>query len=169
MNAPTPRHSLAPATPAPSPSVTRIVRNHDLRQADRPHGARPQTGGRRRGVLRRAGLLLMVALLFALSLTAGAQPARAAADGATPTININTADADTLALLPRVGPALAGRIVAFREDNGPFEQPEDLILVRGIGERTFEVLAPYVRIQGETTLREKVRAGAWPRGERDDG
>ena len=72
------------------------------------------------------------------------------------TVNVNKADEDQLALLPRVGPALAARILEFREENGKFESPEDLMLVRGIGEKTMELLAPFVTTSGETTLSSKV-------------
>ena len=73
-------------------------------------------------------------------------------------VNVNTADTAQLALLPRVGPSVAQRIVDFRKENGPFKSPEDLMLVQGIGEKTFQLLKPYVAVSGETTLREKVKA-----------
>ena len=85
----------------------------------------------------------------------GLAGAVAAAEGK---VNINEASAEELALLPRVGPAVAQRIVDFREENGAFKSMEDLMLVRGIGEKTFERLAPYVALSGETTLTEKVRS-----------
>ena len=72
-------------------------------------------------------------------------------------VNINTADAAALSLLPGVGPSTAGRIVEFRTENGEFESAADLMLVRGIGERTFERMRSYVTIEGDTTLTEKVR------------
>ena len=72
-------------------------------------------------------------------------------------VNINQASQAELAYLPRVGPALAERIATFRDENGEFEQPEDLMLVRGIGEKTFELMKPYVVISGKTTLDGKVR------------
>lgn len=53
-------------------------------------------------------------------------------------ININTADAATLTTLKGVGPQLAERIAAFREKNGPFEKAEDLMQVKGIGEKILE-------------------------------
>jgi len=73
------------------------------------------------------------------------------------TININTAGTDELALLPRVGAVVAQRIVDFREANGEFQSIEELLLVEGIGERTFALMKPYVATGGETTLNEKVR------------
>lgn len=99
-----------------------------------------------------AGLLL--ALLVA------AQPGMAAegkADGGRK-VNINSADAGQLALLPRVGPSVAQRIVEYRKQNGPFKKAEDLMLVQGIGEKTYQLLKPYLATAGETTLREKVRS-----------
>lgn len=72
-------------------------------------------------------------------------------------VNVNSAGTDELALLPRVGPSVAQRIVDFRDENGPFETVEDLMLVRGIGEKTFALLEPYVTTSGDTTLTEKVK------------
>ncbi len=53
-------------------------------------------------------------------------------------IDVNTADTETLELLPGIGPEKAAAIVAWREENGPFSQPEDLLEVSGIGEATLE-------------------------------
>jgi len=53
-------------------------------------------------------------------------------------VNINTASADELQLLYRVGPKYADRIIEYRDKNGPFEKPEDIIKVPGIGQKTFE-------------------------------
>lgn len=75
-------------------------------------------------------------------------------------VNVNTASVDQLQLLPRVGPTVAARIVEHREQHGAFQAPEDLLLVRGIGEATLERLEPYVTLSGETTLTEKVRSGS---------
>ena len=72
-------------------------------------------------------------------------------------VNVNTADASQLALLPRVGPSVAQKIIDFRKENGPFKSAEDLMLVQGIGEKTYQLLKPYVAVSGETTLKEKVK------------
>lgn len=97
---------------------------------------------------------IVTALLCLLVAVAGVA---AAAEGV---VNVNTADATTLQLLPRVGPAVAERIVEHRESNGPFKTKEDLLLVRGIGDATFDLLEPYVAIEGPSTLTEKVRSRA---------
>jgi len=59
-------------------------------------------------------------------------------------VNINTADEPTLETLPRVGPAMAARILAWRAANGRFTAIEDLMSVSGIGEKTFEGLKDLV-------------------------
>lgn len=54
-------------------------------------------------------------------------------------VNINTADAEQLAEeLDGIGPALAAAIVRDREENGRYESPEQIMRVRGIGERVLE-------------------------------
>jgi competence ComEA-like helix-hairpin-helix protein len=63
-------------------------------------------------------------------------------------LDLNTATAAELELLPRVGPALAARIVAHREAHGPFARVEDLVSVRGIGPRTAARLAPLLEVSG---------------------
>lgn len=50
-------------------------------------------------------------------------------------VNLNTADAAALETLPRIGPALAGRILEWREQNGRFASVDDLLAVPGIGEK----------------------------------
>ena len=96
----------------------------------------------------------LVAAALALLLLA---PLAAAAAESAGVVNINAATAAQLELLPRIGPSVAQRIVEHREQNGKFESIEDLMLVRGVGERTFALLKPYVALSGETTLKEKVR------------
>lgn len=59
-------------------------------------------------------------------------------------VSINRADSAALIALPGIGPALAGRILAFRARHGPFKSLEDLVAVRGIGPATVERLRPHV-------------------------
>jgi competence protein ComEA len=72
-------------------------------------------------------------------------------------VNINTADADQLQLLPRVGPALAGRIIEYREANGPFRTIDEIVAVKGIGDSSLKKLEPYLVTSGATTVTEKIR------------
>ncbi len=53
-------------------------------------------------------------------------------------VNINEADADTLATLKGIGKDRALKIIEFREQNGPFQKPEDIMKVKGIGQKIFE-------------------------------
>ncbi len=62
------------------------------------------------------------------------------------TVELNTATAAELRTLPRVGERTAQRIIEYREEHGGFEKIEDLMNVRGIGEKTFLRLRPLVRI-----------------------
>lgn len=55
-------------------------------------------------------------------------------------VNINTASAEELETLPGIGPALAERIIAYRETYGLFESVDDLINVKGIGESVLSEL-----------------------------
>ena len=54
-------------------------------------------------------------------------------------ININKATVEELSTLKRVGQSYAQRIVDYRNANGPFQKPEDIMKVQGIGVKTFEV------------------------------
>lgn len=61
-------------------------------------------------------------------------------------INLNTASRAELERLPGIGGGLAARIIEHRERHGAFRRVEHLIIVRGISERRFETLRPYVTI-----------------------
>lgn len=59
-------------------------------------------------------------------------------------VDVNTAEAAELALLPGVGRTLAQRIVDARQADGPFQRHEDLLRVKGIGAKTFARIKPYL-------------------------
>jgi competence protein ComEA len=61
-------------------------------------------------------------------------------------LNLNSATATELEKLPGVGPATAARIVEYRQKNGAFKKIEDLMNVRGIGEKTFLSLKPLITV-----------------------
>lgn len=60
--------------------------------------------------------------------------------------NLNAATSEQLQRLPRIGPALAGRIIEYRRVHGRFRSAGELTEVRGIGDKTMERLAPWVHI-----------------------
>ena len=68
------------------------------------------------------------------------------ADGSK--LNINTATAAQLQDLPGVGPVLAERIVAYRQENGAFTTIEQLLLVEGVGETLLESIADHITAGG---------------------
>jgi len=62
-------------------------------------------------------------------------------------ININTATQAELETLPGIGPTRATAIIAYRQQRGAFANPEDLMNVSGIGEKTFEGLKDLIRVR----------------------
>ncbi|OGL44226.1 MAG: hypothetical protein A2161_03225 [Candidatus Schekmanbacteria bacterium RBG_13_48_7] len=71
-------------------------------------------------------------------------------------LNINTATVSEFVLLPGIGPNKAATIIAYREENGPFEKIEDMINVKGIGRRTLQKLEAYLKLDGESDLHVEV-------------
>ena len=65
-------------------------------------------------------------------------------------INLNTATREQLMTLPGIGPALAERILADREENGPYSDVKDLTRIRGIKGKTLEKLLPHVTVKKES-------------------
>jgi competence protein ComEA len=79
----------------------------------------------------------------------------------TSVININTADVQTLTQLPGIGLKRAEQIVAYRSEHGMFRSPEELLKIKGIGEKSFENLRPYVTV-GEVASAAPAPAPAAP-------
>lgn len=107
--------------------------------------------------MRKSHLVFLITL-FILSLGTTAFAADAA-QGSAPAgvVNINTAEAEQLALLPGVGAKAAQRIVDYRTQNGKFAKTTDLMQVKGFGDKSYERLAQYLTVEGKTTLTTKVR------------
>ena len=63
-------------------------------------------------------------------------------------ININNASVSLLQTLPNIGSVLAQRIVDYREENGNFSAPEDLLMVEGIGEKRLDEIREYITVGG---------------------
>jgi len=103
--------------------------------------------------------LLTIATLVVLG-SALAQPANAQAAArasakapamATAPINLNTASATDFESLPGIGSKTAARIVEYRQKNGPFKKVEELMNVRGIGEKNFLKLKPQLTVGAAKT------------------
>ena len=83
----------------------------------------------------------------ALPLVTGGEPDSSAAGVASDgKININSASAEELDILPGIGPAFAQNIVEFRQANGPFNSIEEITLVSGIGDATFEKIKDRITV-----------------------
>lgn len=104
--------------------------------------------------------LSLIVLTFASAAFADAAPA---GDSPAGVVNINTADAAQLALLPRVGEKAAARIIEYRTEHGPFKKTSELMQVKGIGAKTFENLSAYITVEGRTTLSTKIKSPRQPR------
>lgn len=77
------------------------------------------------------------------------QPVGAVVSPEAKKININTASSTDLQQLPRIGPKVAQRIIDFREKHGQFKRVEDLMKVKGIGEKTFMNLKDLITVGTE--------------------
>ena len=95
--------------------------------------------------MNRSASRLGAALLALAVLTLGTVPPLSAAEENDP-IDLNRATARELVQLPGVGEVIAKRIVDFREEHGPFKRVEDLMKIKGIGEKSLERIRPYIRI-----------------------
>ena len=113
----------------------------------------------------RKSLPLLVAVLLIGSLTgvAIADDTQTSASAPAGVVNINTADAAQLSLLPRVGQAAAQRIIDYRTAHGPFKKATDIMQVKGFGNKSFERLSAYIVVEGKSTLTQKVRSPRKPR------
>ncbi|MEA2327050.1 MAG: competence protein ComEA [Thermoanaerobaculia bacterium] len=98
--------------------------------------------------------VILIATISSAAMAADSQPVAAAPISGI--VNLNTADAAQLAMLPRVGAKAAQRILDYRKEHGNFKKTSDLMQVKGFGEKSFERLAAYVTVEGKTTLSAKV-------------
>jgi competence protein ComEA len=93
--------------------------------------------------------LLVAACLFAASPAASAQskpPSSKPPAAPSVVVNLNTATVSQLATLPGIGETAAQRIVEYRDKNGGFKKVEELMNVKGIGEKSFLKLKPLVTL-----------------------
>ena len=100
--------------------------------------------------------ILVAALVITFGLAAQAQAAQDAPRSTTAAVaaplNLNAATVAQLEALPGIGRATAERIVEYRQKNGSFKKAEDLMNVRGIGEKNFLKLKPLVTVAAARTV-----------------
>ncbi len=103
-------------------------------------------------MIRSCGLALLLVLPLAAT---GREPAPRKSPGQP--INLNTATATELTQLPKIGAKAAERIVAYRKQHGGFQRTEDLLSVKGIGEKSFLKLKPYLTVGSAPAARSTVK------------
>jgi competence protein ComEA len=86
------------------------------------------------------------ALLYAASAFAATEAGSAKTTGPTSPVDLNQASLEELTAVPGIGPTTAQRIVDWRTEHGPFESVDDLLKIKGIGEKSVEKLRPYVKV-----------------------
>ena len=93
-------------------------------------------------------VLVLGLVTAAVSAQDAARPAAKAATASTPAglVNLNTATVAQLETLPGIGKATAERILEYRQKNGGFKKVEDLMNVRGIGEKSFLKMKPLITV-----------------------
>jgi competence protein ComEA len=89
---------------------------------------------------------LMIVCLSAAGVEVSAQNAAKPAAAAVAVVNLNTATVSQIATLPGIGEKTAERIIEYREKNGGFKKVEDLMNVKGIGEKSFLKLKALITV-----------------------
>ena len=91
----------------------------------------------------------LVAAVLAVALAVLVAPGLASAESKpapTSKVNINTASVEQLTALPGVGPALAARIVEHRQKSGAFRSTQEVMSVKGIGEKNFAKIEAWLTV-----------------------
>ena len=110
--------------------------------------------------MRKPLYVALITLMLAVSSLAFAADAPQTNAGV---VNINSASAAQLALLPGIGEKTAQRIVEYRAAHERFAKAAELMEVKGVGAKTFERIAPHVVLSGDTTLSVKIKSPRKPR------
>ena len=106
---------------------------------------------------RRSHLHLIAALRTARHKAAGRRDVVS-----TEIVNLNTATAAQIASLPGIGPKTADLVVQYRTKNGPFKKIEEIMNVRGIGEKSFLKIKDRLTVAAAAEIEsEKVESRKW--------
>jgi len=114
--------------------------------------------------MRKSLPIFVIAFLIATAGAAAFAAETPATSGAAEgVVNINTADAAQLSLLPRAGTKAAQRIIDYRTQHGKFQKTTDIMQVKGFGDKSYERLSAYIVVEVPSTLTAKVRSPRKPR------
>ncbi|MBD3868252.1 MAG: helix-hairpin-helix domain-containing protein [Acidobacteria bacterium] len=97
--------------------------------------------------------VVCIGLMVALSAAGGTLTLAAAEkkESGTAQVDLNSASREQLMQVKGIGPALADRIVEFRKEHGPFRRVEDILKVRGVGEKSLAKLRPHLKVDKSGT------------------
>jgi competence protein ComEA len=99
------------------------------------------------------GALIVLAMITPAAAGAQEKAPKSAPVATSAPLNLNTATVTQLEALPGVGMKVAERIVEYRQKNGGFKKVEDLMNVRGVGEKSFVKLKPMLTVSAPKTDR----------------
>jgi len=99
------------------------------------------------------GMVFNVIVLFVLGFLLAVQTQ--AANTPEKKVNINTASISELQSLPQIGEVVAQRIIDYREKHGKFEKIEEIMKIKGIGEKTFLKLKDLITVGNESTAKKE--------------
>lgn len=107
-----------------------------------------------KGLLTASWLFLLLSIANITPTLTHAEAIENSSRTTTSVINVNTASAEEISVIPGLGEKKSLAIVKFREKNGPYARIEDLKKVNGIGDKLFDKIKPYVTVKSDTTVKQ---------------